>query len=91
MGVQSDLKFIYKFEYQARFNTQLSENELCSVYFGRFDGAPAPNPNEVQSWKWISKESLTKELRENTDLYTPWLKLEWSTLNQDYAEQLKNI
>ena len=91
LGVQSDLKFTYKFEYQARFNTQLSENELCSVYFGRFDGAPAPNPNEVQSWKWISKESLTKELRENTDLYTPWLKLEWSTLNQDYAEQLKNI
>ena len=91
LGVQSDLKFVYKFEYQARFNTQLSENELCSVYFGRFDGAPAPNPNEVQSWKWISKESLTKELRENTDLYTPWLKLEWSTLNQDYAEQLKNI
>ena len=91
LGVQSDLKFIYKFEYQARFNTQLSENELCSVYFGRFDGSPAPNPNEVQSWKWISKESLTKELRENTDLYTPWLKLEWSTLNQDYAEQLKNI
>ena len=91
LGVQSDLKFVYKFEYQARFNTQLSENELCSVYFGRFDGAPAPNPNEVKSWKWISKESLTKELRENTDLYTPWLKLEWSTLNQDYAEQLKNI
>ena len=91
LGVQSDLKFVYKFEYQARFNTQLSENELCSVYFGRFDGAPAPNPNEVQSWKWISKESLTKELRENTDLYTPWLKLEWSTLNQNYAEQLKNI
>ena len=91
LGVQSDLKFVYKFEYQARFNTQLSENELCSVYFGRFDGSHAPNPNEVQSWKWISKESLTKELRENTDLYTPWLKLEWSTLNQDYAEQLKNI
>ena len=91
LGVQSDLKFIYKFEYQARFNTQLSENELCSVYFGRFDGAPAPNPNEVQSWRWISKETLTKELRENTDLYTPWLKLEWSTLSQDYAEQLKNI
>ena len=91
LGVQANLNFIYKFEYQARFNTQLSENELCSVYFGHFDGVPSPNPNEVQSWKWISRESLTKELRENADLYTPWLKLEWSTLNEDYAAQFENI
>ncbi len=91
LGVQADLNFIYKFEYQARFNEQLSENELCSVYFGSFNGMPAPNPNEVQSWKWISKESLTKELSDNADLYTPWLKLEWSTLNKDYAERFKNI
>ena len=91
LGIQAELSFIYKFEYQARFNEQLSENELCSVYFGHFDGAPTPNPNEVQSWKWISRESLTKELRDNADLYTPWLKLEWSTLNEDYAAQFENI
>ncbi len=91
LGIQAELSFIYKFEYQARFNEQLSENELCSVYFGHFDGAPTPNPNEVQNWKWISRESLTKELRENADLYTPWLKLEWSTLNEDYAAQFENI
>ncbi len=91
LGIQAELSFIYKFEYQARFNEQLSENELCSVYFGHFDGAPTPNPNEVQSWKWISRESLTKELKENANLYTPWLKLEWSTLNEDYAAQFENI
>ena len=91
LGIQAELSFIYKFEYQARFNEQLSENELCSVYFGHFDGAPTPNPNEVQSWKWISRESLTKELRDNADLFTPWLKLEWSTLNEDYAAQFENI
>ena len=91
LGIQAELSFIYKFEYQARFNEQLSENELCSVYFGHFDGAPTPNPNEVQSWKWISRESLTKELRDNADLYTPWLKLEWSTLNEDYAAHFENI
>ena len=91
LGIQAELSFIYKFEYQARFNEQLSENELCSVYFGHFDGEPTPNPNEVQSWKWISRESLTKELRDNADLYTPWLKLEWSTLNEDYAAQFENI
>ena len=91
LGIQAELSFIYKFEYQARFNEHLSENELCSVYFGHFDGAPTPNPNEVQSWKWISRESLTRELRDNADLYTPWLKLEWSTLNEDYAAQFENI
>ena len=45
----------------------------------------------MQSWKWISRESLTKELRENADLYTPWLKLEWSTLNEDYAAEFEDI
>lgn len=89
LGISSDLKFIYKFEYQASFNDQLSENELCSVYLGKFEGSPKVNPDEVKSWRWVSPELLNTELQTNPQNYTPWLKLEWRTLFQEYAKELK--
>ncbi len=90
LGIQSDLEFIYKFEYQASFNDQLSENELCSVYCGHFDGSPIANPDEVKNWKWISPEVLSAELNTNPNSYTPWLKLEWRSLQKNHASQLLN-
>ena len=88
LGIKLELRFVYKFEYQASYNENLSENELCSVYLGQFDGAPDPNKNEVKAWEWIASSSLTKDLQENPKKYTPWLKLEWATLLTDFRSQL---
>ncbi len=88
--IKSELQFIYKFEYQASFNNQLSENELCSVYCGHFSGSPIANPDEVKDWEWISPDTLSSELTTNPDLYTPWLKLEWSSLRQNYSDHLQH-
>ena len=89
LGIESELHFIYKFEYQASFNDRLSENELCSVFCGHFDGSPIANPDEVKNWEWISPERLSRELKANPNLYTPWLKLEWRRLQNDYADHLQ--
>lgn len=34
-----------------------------------------PNPDEVAEAKWISLEELTKDLKENSSQYAPWLSL----------------
>ena len=85
LGFSTELNFVYKFKYQAAFANLGSEHELCSVYIGQFDGEPHVNSTEVSAWRWISPAQLNRELADPTKLFTPWLKLEWQRLNQDFA------
>lgn len=86
LGFSTDLSFVYKFKYQAEFANFGSEHELCSVYVGQFDGKPDVNVTEISAWRWIKPDDLNRELANPTALFTPWLKLEWQTLNQDFPE-----
>ncbi len=85
LGFSTPMQFVYKFEYQAKFDNKGSEHELCSVFIGRFDGAPDVNATEVSDWRWIDSEQLNRELNDPDNLFTPWLRLEWQTLNDDYS------
>ena len=53
-----DLRFVYKFEYQAEFGTTGSEHELCSVYLARTTGTPVVNTTEIDDWQWIAGPEL---------------------------------
>jgi isopentenyl-diphosphate delta-isomerase len=82
------MQFVYKFEYHAKFDDKGSEHELCSVFVGQFDGVPDINTTEISAWRWIAADELSRELNDPKSLYTPWLRLEWTTLNQDYPAQI---
>jgi isopentenyl-diphosphate delta-isomerase len=45
------------------------------VFIGRSDDKPVINPAEVESWKYISKESLVADIHNNPDHYTVWFKI----------------
>lgn len=73
MGIETDLKEIFSFIYKAKVG-ELIEHEFDYVFIGNFDGEPKPNKNEVEDWKWISQKELEKEIKENPNQFTPWLK-----------------
>ena len=75
MGFDCELKEVFTFTYRVKFDDGLVENEYDHVFFGKFDGKPEPNPEEVDEWKWISLEELRKDIRKNPDDYTYWLKV----------------
>jgi isopentenyl-diphosphate delta-isomerase len=75
MGFDCELKEAFTFTYRVKFDDGLSENEYDHVFFGKFDGKPDPNPEEVDDWKWVSLEELRKDIRKNPDDYTYWLKV----------------
>ncbi len=73
MGFSVKLEKLFDFVYRAHDpDSDLTEHEFDHVFFGRFDGEPAPNPEEVGEWEWISPERLLEELESNPKRFTPW-------------------
>ena len=88
LGATAELRYLYKFVYQARFGDIGSEYENCWVFAGHFDGEVDINHDEISDWRFISPAELTSDIAANGDRYTPWLKLEWEQITQHYLADL---
>ena len=88
LGVYAKLEFVYKFSYAASFGAAGSENEMCSVFLGRLDGEPEANATEIAALRFVTVGALRDELAARPDSFTPWLKLEWERLNEEFADLL---
>ena len=84
LGIDCEVEFLYKFEYNAAFGDAGAEHELCWVLAGQHDGDPQPNPNELAAWRWLTPAGLNAELNDDPDGFTPWLRLEWRRLRADF-------
>jgi len=85
LGVHCDLKFLFKFQYQAQFDATGAEHELCSVFIGRSDEPLTINREEIFDWRWIKPEALQRHLAgADSTRYTPWFMLEWTRIWRDH-------
>lgn len=78
LGFTCKLKYLDKFYYRAVDKNIGSENEICTVLVGRYDGRVRTNPKEVADFCWIRLDKLKQELEEKPEIFTPWLKKEVS-------------
>lgn len=88
LGLETNLLFLFRFQYQASFEDKGSENELCSVYVGRSNSRPVINETEIENWKYISIADLNRELLTNPAGFTPWFKLEWERITREYISEI---
>jgi isopentenyl-diphosphate delta-isomerase len=88
LNTASTLEFIYKFEYQARFGNLGSENEFCSVYLGRLEREATANDTEVAALRFVSADKLRVEIDAEPECLTPWFKMEWRRLNEEFTDRL---
>ncbi len=88
LNTASTLEFIFKFEYQARFGNLGSENELCSVYLGRLEREATANDAEVAALRFVSADILRVEIDAESECLTPWFKMEWRRLNEEFTDRL---
>ncbi len=91
LGFDTPLHYLYKFQYHARYNDRGSENELCYVYIGKYDGSVQVNPNEIAAWRWISPEALEQEMAQHPERFTPWFKMEWERIRNEFWERVKQL
>lgn len=66
--------FSRKLRYSADVGQGLVENELVHIFGGIFEGEVKPNPAEVQSFMWISREDLDARLQAEPAAFTAWFK-----------------
>lgn len=75
MGFVCELEEIFSFVYKAPFDNGLTEHELDHVMVGTYNGEPNINPEEVESYKWMSLEGVKEDMEQNPDEYTAWFKI----------------
>jgi isopentenyl-diphosphate delta-isomerase len=89
LGIEVELEFVYKFEYQVSFGEIGAEHELCSVYLGRCMQQVRPNATEIEAIRFVAATELTAEMDANPDEFTPWFRQEWDCLNGEFAATIK--
>lgn len=75
LGFTCDLEPLFKFEYQAKYGEEGSENELDQVLLGKYNGEVKANPEEVAEYKWVKPDWLRADIEENSEKYAPWFKI----------------
>nr|WP_317631164.1 isopentenyl-diphosphate Delta-isomerase [uncultured Flavobacterium sp.] len=75
MGFGSELKELFSFIYKAPFDNGLTEHELDHVMIGYSNETPVINPDEVESWKWMSIEAVKLDIAKQPEIYTAWFKI----------------
>ncbi len=90
LAVDVDLKFLYRFQYQAAYGEAGSEHELCSVFVGK---VPAPvridvNPSEIAAWRWMPSTDVDRLIDTASEHVTPWFVLEWRRLRTEFRADI---
>jgi isopentenyl-diphosphate Delta-isomerase len=85
MGFDRPLKGLFKFHYRKEFDNGLIENEIDHVFVGTFNGEPNINQKEVGGWRWVSTDDLMKDMQNNPEKYTYWLKKSFKKVLQYWA------
>ena len=88
LGLRAELEFVFKFEYQAQYDVQGAEHELCWVYAGRSAERPRANVHEIAAWRYVTPRALRVEIASAPETFTPWFKLEWERLLRDHPRVL---
>jgi len=56
------------------------ENEFCPVYMAFTDAEPAPNPDEVEAYRWLTWNEYAQMLDSEPDLMSYWAKDQYKQL-----------
>jgi len=91
LGISSTLNYLYRFQYQAQYLDLGSENELCSVYLGRTEDTVKVNRTEIADWCYLSFDQVNQKLLDHPEQFTPWFKLEWARISNEFLPQLSLI
>lgn len=75
MGMTCEVKEAFSFIYKAELDQGLTEHELDFVYSGVSDDEPVPNPEEVQSYRYVSITELDTWLEKSPEEFTAWFKI----------------
>jgi len=81
MRISCKLIHWFSFTYRAELDHDLIEHEYDHVFIGISDEQPKPDPNEVEAFKYVSREHLDIDIHQNPEQYSEWFKLCFERIN----------
>jgi isopentenyl-diphosphate delta-isomerase len=85
MGFRTELSPSFSFIYHASLPNGLTEHEFDHVFTGTYDGPIPFNPAEVMAVRWISRESLLREMADTPDSFTVWFQILVDRLERQHS------
>ena len=75
LGIPCKMDYLMKFEYHIPYKDIGSENEICGTLIGLVDNLSNLKiiENEISEIKYISANELKQDLKENPEIYCPWM------------------
>jgi len=74
MGFDCTLKPMFIAQYRADVPGGLIENELVHAFGGTHDGEIAPDPAEVDEWKFVTLAALSADIQARPETYSVWFR-----------------
>ena len=93
-GFTCFLRMVDKFEYHARYKDVGSENEMCAILVGEYNGKIKADSKEIADWKWVHVDKLQNDFKKNPNKYSPWLKIglkRYSRIKQEEGKNKKEL
>ena len=81
LGIKTNLDFFYRdqIEYKADVGNGLVEHELVDIFTlninTKNDIKISINASEVKETRWVAFDVLLQEIKNNSKLFTPWIKI----------------
>lgn len=75
MGMECDIEEVFSFVYKAKFDNGLTEYEYDHVYLGHSNTLPQINKEEVEEFKYMTRDELLHDMAGHPEKYTEWFKL----------------
>lgn len=81
MGFDCPLSTACSFVYRAEVGGGLVEHEYDHIFLGRWDGAPEPDPAEVDGWRWVGLADVRRDVARRPARYTFWFRVALAELD----------
>lgn len=75
MGFDCALTSLFNFTYRTEFDNGLIEHEFDHVLAGTYNGAVNPDPAEVNTYRYLSLDTVSRLLQEDPAQFTSWFQL----------------
>ena len=75
MGIETLLEHKTHFIYKTAFDNNLTEHEFDHVFVGVSDSKPRINKEEVNTYRYLSINSVKEEIKNHPDKFTSWFKI----------------
>lgn len=91
VGISCKMDYLMKFEYHVPYKDIGSENEICGTLIGIVDESTKFKmiEGEIDEIKWISANDLLSEIKNNPEIYCPWMLIALELLDKSEKKMLE--